>query len=104
GALLRRDRLRDCAVEADRLAALLLVMFADEIEEGGLDVVAKAALVGIGVAELPLHETEGELLRQFAGQVRIAHGGDEVTIDRAAVALQEHLPRRRRRLRRLRAV
>src|SRR5262249_56396463 len=60
-------------------------------EQDGLDVIAETAAPGIDAAELATDQGQAELLSQVVGRGRVAQGGQEVAVDRAAVALEDLL-------------
>ena len=84
-----------------RLPALLFLVIGHQVIERGLQVVAEAAPFRVGVTKRPPHETQGELLEQLVGGVRVADRAEQVAIDRPLVAADEgHTGRAGRRLRR----
>src|SRR5262249_52173664 len=61
-------------------------------EQGRLEEVAEAAAPGVRPPEVAAEETEGKLLEEFVGRVRLAERAEEVAARGPAVALQELLP------------
>src|SRR5262249_11261162 len=74
------------------LLALCPVVVVDEAEQGRLDVIAEAALCGVGVPEPALQKAHGELLSEFLGEVGVADDLGEIAVDRPAVTEHEGAP------------
>ena len=65
------------------------LMIDDQVEESGLDEIAKPAACGVGAAKIAVQEPQRELLEQLVSRVRIAYGGQEIAMDSAAVPFQQ---------------
>jgi hypothetical protein len=68
------------------------VVMGHQAEQGGFEVVAEAALPGVGPPEAAAEELEGELLEQLVGRVRVTQRPEQVAAHGPAVALQQPLP------------
>ena len=62
------------------------------MNQGGLDVIAKASALWVGAMEITADEAQSELLRQLRGRVRITNRAEQVAVGGAAIALQESIP------------
>jgi hypothetical protein len=65
------------------------VVFAHQAAQGDADVVAEAAALRVGPAEVGAEKTEGEFLGQLGGGVHVAQGAEQVAVDRPPVAPHE---------------
>ena len=83
GAL--RERLRPGALPPMRVD--------DQVKEYLLDIVAEPASPGVGPPEPALEKTDGKLLRQVRGEVRVARETQQVVLDSPDITLHQLLSR-----------
>jgi tetratricopeptide (TPR) repeat protein len=70
-------------------ASLGLTVVIDEVDQGCLQVVAKSAASGVGVAEAPSEDAQRQLLGQLGGCVWIADGAQQVAVDHRQIPLRQ---------------
>ena len=67
-------------------------MIAHEVNQHGPQVVAEPSTITIGAMERTLDKTQGKLLEQFVGNIRIAGGAEQISIHGALVSPDQGCP------------
>ena len=63
------------------------MVISDQVDEGGLDVVAKAAAARVGTPEIAAQEAQRKVLKKLRRYVRVTDGAKQVAVGGATVTL-----------------
>ena len=85
----RLDRRFGSRVEGPGLPLLALEVVEHQVAHGALHEVAEAAPRWVGAMEIAPQKPDDELLAQLPGDLRVAHGAQEIAVNRAGVAIDE---------------